>query len=262
MTQLTFTCLKSKTETLKKWEICSKLTISHWRHSVIFLYIVSWEDFNHLMLLVSFYTPWKNQKARCFLMFSGGQERDPWHEMGQLEGSRNFINIPLQRSLHICTKSRKMWKWKCRKNWRRGSPPLPFLKIGKKCPDFGNKIPWSCSSVGWISLLKCCFKGIYKKKIPCGAFLSCAVEEMFIEVPLFQETSQVLINSRLRPWVKVVAKNTKKFAFEFESCRLKAVSVIQRQNHSLIKKLFRHFEWPKVHKLLSLQIFNNPQNSQ
>ena len=36
----------------------------------------------HFIPLVSFYTPWKHQKTRGFLMFSGGLERDQWHEMG------------------------------------------------------------------------------------------------------------------------------------------------------------------------------------
>ena len=39
------------------------------------------------MPLVSFYTPWKQQKTRSFLMFSGGIERDQWHEMGQFNNS-------------------------------------------------------------------------------------------------------------------------------------------------------------------------------
>ena len=30
----------------------------------------------------SFYTPSKHQKIFDFLMFSGGVERDQWHEMG------------------------------------------------------------------------------------------------------------------------------------------------------------------------------------
>ena len=33
------------------------------------------------MPLISFYTP-RKQKIRGFLMFSGGIERDQWHEMG------------------------------------------------------------------------------------------------------------------------------------------------------------------------------------
>ena len=35
----------------------------------------------HFMPLVSFYTPWKHQKTRGFLMPPGGTERDQWHEM-------------------------------------------------------------------------------------------------------------------------------------------------------------------------------------
>ena len=37
----------------------------------------------NFMLLVSFYTTCKHQKTRRFLMFSGGIERDQWHEMGR-----------------------------------------------------------------------------------------------------------------------------------------------------------------------------------
>ena len=35
----------------------------------------------HFKSLVSFYIPWKHQKTFGFLMFSGGLERDQWHEM-------------------------------------------------------------------------------------------------------------------------------------------------------------------------------------
>ena len=34
------------------------------------------------MPLASIYTPWKHKKTGDFLMFSGGIERDQWHEMG------------------------------------------------------------------------------------------------------------------------------------------------------------------------------------
>ena len=37
---------------------------------------------NYFMQLASFYAPWKHQKIRGFLMFSGGIERDHWHKMG------------------------------------------------------------------------------------------------------------------------------------------------------------------------------------
>ena len=36
----------------------------------------------HFMPLISFDTPWKHQKTRGFLMFSGGLKRVQWHEMG------------------------------------------------------------------------------------------------------------------------------------------------------------------------------------
>ena len=36
----------------------------------------------HFMPLVSFDTPWKHQKTSDFFMFSGGVERDKWHETG------------------------------------------------------------------------------------------------------------------------------------------------------------------------------------
>ena len=35
----------------------------------------------HFVPLVSFDTPWKHQKAKCFLMFSGGIEIDQCYEM-------------------------------------------------------------------------------------------------------------------------------------------------------------------------------------
>ena len=34
------------------------------------------ESLAHFMPLISFYTPWKNQKTKGFLIFSGGIERD------------------------------------------------------------------------------------------------------------------------------------------------------------------------------------------
>ena len=35
----------------------------------------------HFMPLVSLNTLWKHEKTKGFLMFSGGIERDQWHEM-------------------------------------------------------------------------------------------------------------------------------------------------------------------------------------
>ena len=38
-------------------------------------------ELTHFMLLISFDTPWKHQKTKDFLMFSGGIKRDQWHEI-------------------------------------------------------------------------------------------------------------------------------------------------------------------------------------
>ena len=42
----------------------------------------------HSMPAVSFYTP-RHQGASGFVMFSGGTERDRWHEMGQHSNQTN-----------------------------------------------------------------------------------------------------------------------------------------------------------------------------
>ena len=36
---------------------------------------------SHLMPLISFYITWKHKKTFSFLVFSGGIEKDQWHEM-------------------------------------------------------------------------------------------------------------------------------------------------------------------------------------
>ena len=45
------------------------------------------------MLLVSFYTPWKHQKTRDILIFSGGIEGEQWYEIG---------NHLLSHQIQIC----------------------------------------------------------------------------------------------------------------------------------------------------------------
>ena len=47
----------------------------------------------HFMQLVSFYTPWKHEETSGFLIFSGGIERDQWHEMGSYEFSALIKNL-------------------------------------------------------------------------------------------------------------------------------------------------------------------------
>ena len=48
---------------------------------IMYLY-VNIAAFNPIHASGSFYTPWKHQKIRGFLMFPGVLERDQWHEMG------------------------------------------------------------------------------------------------------------------------------------------------------------------------------------
>ena len=56
-------------------------------NSVFFFYTSFWNarggkgHLTHFISLFSFYTPWKHQKTRVFLMFSGDIERDQWHKM-------------------------------------------------------------------------------------------------------------------------------------------------------------------------------------
>ena len=47
------------------------------------MYIPSFLDFlTRFMPLISFDTPWKDQKTRGFLIFTGGTKRNQWHEIG------------------------------------------------------------------------------------------------------------------------------------------------------------------------------------
>ena len=55
----------------------------------------------HFMPLVSFDTTWKYQKTRGFLNFSGGIERDQWHEMGS--GKKNSYPNAFPETLNAFT---------------------------------------------------------------------------------------------------------------------------------------------------------------
>ena len=59
----------------------------------------------YFMPLVSFYTPWKHQKTSGFLMFSGGIERDQWHEIGQVILTKiiHYYNFTLKSSTMVTT---------------------------------------------------------------------------------------------------------------------------------------------------------------
>ena len=64
-------------ETLGAWYFFSSYTSKF--NKVIFFYLF----FTHFMPLVYLYNPCKYQKSCVFLMFSGGIERNRWHEMNQ-----------------------------------------------------------------------------------------------------------------------------------------------------------------------------------
>ena len=52
------------------------------RSNMMFIYLSMFKGLlTHFMPQVSFNTPWKHQKTFSFLMFSGGIERDLWHEI-------------------------------------------------------------------------------------------------------------------------------------------------------------------------------------
>ena len=60
-----------------------------------------------------------------------------------------------------------------------------------------KEMSWLYSSAGYISRLQCSFKSIYEKNhdtFPGGAFLSKVADEIFIKVPLFQQTIPALKN--------------------------------------------------------------------
>ena len=65
----------------KSQKIAKKWLLESWVMINIWLFCNCNRIFSHFMPLVYFATPWKHQKAFRFLMFSGGIERDQWHEM-------------------------------------------------------------------------------------------------------------------------------------------------------------------------------------
>ena len=115
-------------------------------------------------------------------------------------------------------KGKLMQIWKSTDIFRRvtrggrgGRSPLPFFKNWEKVPQFWKKMPWLCPS--WVKfLISNVVLRVSRRKIniffPCGAFLSCVVDEMFIDVPWFRENSPALKNSWLRAWSLSSHKNT------------------------------------------------------
>ena len=78
-----------------------------------------------------------------------------------------------------------------------------FQKLEKSAPILGK----NAEIVTTYGLyLSCSFKSFQEKKaniLSCGAFLSCVVDKMFIEVPKFQGNSPNLKNSCLRAWITI-----------------------------------------------------------
>ena len=91
---------------------------------------------SHFMPLVFFYIPWKNQKTRGFLMFSGDIEKDQWYKMGlstqllsfRYQSDARLDNMPRSFSNTLL---RVIWRsitivWHCwwRRHCRSGSQVL------------------------------------------------------------------------------------------------------------------------------------------
>ena len=70
-----------------------------------------------------------------------------------------------------------------------------FWKV-KKSLDFGD--PWVKFLI--LDAVLIVFSRKNSKLFHCTVFLSCVIGEVFIEVPLFQETSFAMKQSWLRPW--------------------------------------------------------------
>ena len=102
------------------------------------------------MSLIFLYTPWKHQKTRILLMFSGGIERDQWHEMFELEfdgtdfSIHAFINGRLER--------------------KRGNPPEILIKtflenvyrslFWRKVAGCGSNYKWTPPQVLFFNFVK------------------------------------------------------------------------------------------------------------
>ena len=63
------------------WPV-SRLVENYYRHAGQFSFcLVRCSSLAHFLPLGFFYTSWKYQKTTAFRIFSGGIERDQWHEM-------------------------------------------------------------------------------------------------------------------------------------------------------------------------------------
>ena len=71
--------------------------------------------------LTSFDTPWKHQKTRVFLMFSGGIKRNQWHEKPGLPHRHKIIKCHQKVKFRI-------FVIKCHKNWSNVIDVINFYK--------------------------------------------------------------------------------------------------------------------------------------
>ena len=82
-----------------------------------------------------------------------------------------------------------------------GRSPLSFLRIDKKYANFVKRVVLFLCIYGLYSQLKCSFKSILEKKQESFSLLVLlfyVADEVFIEVPLFQEIYSAPQNSWLR----------------------------------------------------------------
>ena len=85
-----------------------------------------------------------------------------------------------------------------------GRSTLLFFENWKNMHRIWQKLPWFCWSLGLNFTFKNAILRESRRKISaeiffCGAFVSCVVDKMFIEVPLSNKTSPAMKNSWLCP---------------------------------------------------------------
>ena len=70
----------------------------------------------------------------------------------------------------------------------RGGRSLLLFKKKQKVLWFWKKLPCLCASTSWILIWYAVLRVYWRKIFPCGTLLLYVILEVFIEVPLFQET--------------------------------------------------------------------------
>ena len=113
-------------------------------------------------------------------------------------------------------------------------------------------MPWLCPSWVKFLILNVVLRVSRRKKpifFPCGAFLSCVVDEMFIDVPWFRENSPALKNSWLR------ASHVTKLVFvnrRAQKCKCSTLAPIIGTN-----KFCKTVNWRKSIEYWQLLLFLN-----